>query len=63
MPGGMEYKNGWKPDGEKCTREHDRRDRTTGQAETEKQKRSGDEQTDKNRWAKHPRKVFIVRDI
>ncbi|WP_294616274.1 hypothetical protein [uncultured Bacteroides sp.] len=56
-PSGQELKAG------SYAGEHDRRDCTNRQAEADKRKRTGEEQTDKNRSEKYPRKIFIVSGI
>ena len=43
--------------------EHDRRARTNRQAEADKRKRTGEEQTDKNRPAEYPCQVLIISNI
>ncbi|WP_300877915.1 hypothetical protein, partial [uncultured Bacteroides sp.] len=45
------------------TGRHDRRDRANRQAEADKRKRTGEEQTDKNTPAKHPLQMLIISDI
>ena len=43
--------------------EHDRRARTNRQAEADKRKWTGEEQTDKNRPAEYPCQVLIISNI